>query len=200
MFHDRRVYACQGRPRLGRSPLSCSEYTPCPLAQHGCGGHGRKLGPEFGPGRVPALARPLGTLAVHEPPGARLRDTTVSKHVCDVPHEPGVIREAAARWPRSLGLRQFPQPAWWFGVKGRAKLHPRPLLVVLRAETPKARTHNADKEPWRVSTTDDPGMVGGGEEIQPLGFALRDVSRGDGLSVEVQEPRGVSEIFGFHVQ
>src|SRR5512135_3434482 len=136
---------------------------------------------------------------VHEPPRARLRDTAASKHVCDVPHEPGVIREAAARRPRSPGLRQFPRSGWWFGVKCLAKLHPHLLLVVLRAETPKTRTHNADKEPRRVPTTDDPRMVGGGEEIQPLGFALRDVSRGDGLSMEVQQPRWVSEIVGLHV-
>ena len=75
-----------------------------PLAQHRRGGNGTKLAPEFGQGRVPPLPRPLGTLAVHEPPDARLRDTTLTKQRLSCPARtghrprvPGDGRGASAR-------------------------------------------------------------------------------------------------------
>src|SRR5512135_2095356 len=74
MFHDRQVPDLRFR-----------------LARHAYGGQGGEFAPEFGLGRGPALPGPLRTLAVHQPPHARLRNAALPKHVGDVPHEPRIV-------------------------------------------------------------------------------------------------------------
>ncbi len=51
------------------------------------------------------------------------------------------------------------------------------------------RTDDPHEEPRRVPATDNPGMVRGGEEIQPVGLARADIARGDRLGVKVEQPR-----------
>ena len=168
-----------------------------PLAQHRRGSGGTNLASEFGQGRVPPLPRPLGTLAVHEPPDARLGDPTLTKLVRHVPHEAGIVREAGRR-PGSLGTRQLRRRGR-LGVEHAPKLHPRNVLVVLREETPEARTQNPHEEPRGVPATDNARMIRGGEEIQPAGLARGDIPRGDRLGVEVEQPCRVAEILRLHI-
>ena len=105
--------------------------------------------------------------------------------------------EGPGDWPRSLSTRQFRRGP--LGVENAPKLHPRDVLVVLREEIPETRTDDPHEEPRGVPATDDPRMVRGGKEIQPVGFARRDIPRGDRLGVEVEQPRRVAEVLRLHI-
>ena len=73
------------------------------------------------------------------------------------------------------------------------------ILVVLGQESKELRAKDSHEEPRRVDATDNPGMVRRGEEVQPIGLAVRDGPLLDRLGVKVHEPRRIPEVFRPHV-
>ena len=187
---------CPDLRRPKPPPRSGGFYPVEPLAQHRRGG-GTNLASEFRQGRVPPLPRPLGTLAVHEPPDARLGDPTLTKLRCHVPHEAGIGRDAGRR-PGSLSHAAIPpRPPRGRERRRSCTLATSSSSCVRKLQRPERRIRTKSPGGFRLPMTR--GMIRGGEEIQPAGLARGDIPRVDRLGVEVEQPRRVAEILRLHI-
>ena len=70
------------------------------------------------------------------------------------------------------------------------------VLVVLREVVPELGADQADKEPAGVFGTDNPGMLGRGDKVQPVVFAWSKKPRVNCLTMKLQQSRSLREVLG----
>ena len=73
------------------------------------------------------------------------------------------------------------------------------VLVILRQEMPELPSHDSHEEAARIPGTDNPSMLGSGDEFEPVGFGPTHQVESHGFLVEVEEPPGVFEVRLDHV-